>query len=411
MQGCARLRRIYTRAVVSSSPPRFTDIDAAKRLHDPRLVDRIVASAFESDEVADRVVAAFARLPGGVGWPMLDRALAGEAVPGAPAALAELLAPVLDPPEWVDFDAVDAGAVAWWRGGGLVQLLTMTAGSLAYGYRSASLTRPLAATGRLTAMAPRRLGETSRWVLAAARPGAMRPGGTGLHDTVRLRLVHALVRAHLRREGRWDAAAWGEPISVGDTLATGMGGFFLIPLDAMRDLGVRYERADLEAIFALWRWISFVMGVPERHLPASLDEAQATLAAALTLDGGPNADSPRLMRALLFGGLGFDRLPGPLGAAARAATGQVLGGFARRWLGDDMADRLDVPDTPLKRLAPVLRPLTRARSLAVGTGALGSPQRVVDLEYAVMERVLAMVGAAPSALAPEAVERRPTVAA
>lgn len=405
--------RTYTRAMSVDAPPRFTDVEAAKLAHDPEIVDRIVASAFESDESADRLVAAFAVLPGGAGWRMLDRALAEglDAVPEAPPALGEVLGPVLHPPAWVDFEAVDAGAVAWWRGGGMVQLLTMTAGSLAYGYRSASLTRPLAATGRLAEMAPRRLGETSRWVLAAARPGAMRPGAPGLHDTVRLRLLHALIRAHLRRAGGWDTTAWGEPISVGDTLATGMGGFFLIPLEAMRDLGVRHERAELESMFALWRWISFVMGVPERHLPATLEEAEATIAAALTLDGGPNADSPRLMRALLFHGLGFDRLPGPLGAVARGATGQLLGGFARRWLGDDMADRLEVPNTPLKRLAPVLRPLTRARSRALATGAFGSQERIVELEYAVMERVLAAVGAAPAALRPEAVERESRLAA
>jgi hypothetical protein len=179
----------------------------------------------------------------------------------------------------------------------------------------------------------------------------------------------------------------------------------------MRDLGVRYDRTDLEAIFVLWRWISFVMGVPERHLPSTLDEAEATIAAALTLDGGPNADSPRLMRALLFHGLGFDRLPGPFGTVARGATGQLLGGFVRRWLGDDMADRLQVPDTPLKRLAPVLRPLTRLRAAALATGALGPDERVVALEYAVMERVLAAVGAAPTQLRPEAVERGPAIAA
>jgi hypothetical protein len=398
----------------AAEPPRVAGVEAAKREHDPELIERSVASLWETDEPADRLIETFRTLSGGAGWQMLDEALAigPESVLDAPPELGALLAPILDPPAWVDYDRIDAGAIAWWRAGGLTQLVALVSGSLAYGYQSAGFARPLAATGRLTQMAPRRLAETARWVLIVTRPGAMRPGAPGVSATVRLRLVHTLVRAHLRRAGNWDTARWGEPISIGDTVAVGIGGFFVVPLRALRDLGVRYSDDELDAVFHLWRWICFVMGVPERHLPQSFAEAEAMMHAAEALDGGPNEDSRRLVHALLFRGLAYDRLlPGPLAAVARAASGHAFGGLARRWMGDEMADRLEVPDTPLVHLPILLRPLHRTRELARASGLLGSDERIVRVEFAVMERVMALARAAPGAIQPEAVEDGPALAA
>ena len=398
----------------AAEPPRVANVDAAKRQHDPELVERVVASMFASDRQADRLINAFEALPGGAGWKLLDDALAADraGLTDAPPELRALLTPILDPPAWVDFELADAGAVAWWRAGGLTQLAALVSGSLAFGYQSAGFARPLAATGRLTQMAPRRLAETARWVLVATRPGAMRPGGDGVAATVRLRLVHTLVRSHLRRTGEWNTADWGEPISIGDTIAVGIGGFFIVPLRALRDLGVRYTPAELDAIFHLWRWICFVLGVPERYLPASYAEAEALMEAAFALDGGPNEDSARLVRALLFHGFAYDRfLPRPLAAVARTAAGHAFGGLARRWMGNEMADRLDVPDTPLVHLPLLLRPLHRARDAARATGLLGSDERIVELELALVERAMALVRAAPAALRPEFVADEPALAA
>ncbi|MDX6643121.1 MAG: hypothetical protein QOD76_1083, partial [Solirubrobacteraceae bacterium] len=362
----------------------------------------------------DRLIDAFEALSGGVGWKLLDEALANgpAALADAPPELDALLTPILEPPAWVDFELADSGAVAWWRAGALTQLVALVSGSLAFGYQSAGFARPLAATGRLTQMAPRRLAETARWVVVATRPGAMRPGGDGIAATVRLRLVHTLVRSHLRRSGEWNAAEWGEPISIGDTIAVGIGGFFIVPLRALRDLGVRYTPAELDAIFHLWRWICFVLGVPDRYLPASYAESEELMEVAFALDGGPNDDSAKLVHALLFRGLAYERfLPRPLAAVARTATGHAFGGLARRWMGREMADRLDVPHTPLVHLPLLLRPLHRARDAARATGLLGSEERIADFELALVQRAMELVRAAPAAIQPEAVQHEPALAA
>jgi len=300
-------------------------VEQAKLEHDPELVDRLAAGAFVGDLVADPLVTAFKMMSGGAGWEMLDRALleGADAVPDAPPQLAELVAPTFDPPAWVDLDLVDAGALAFWRSGGINLGLALMCGSLAYGYQSARLTRPLAATGRLAQLAPKRLRETGRWVSAATRPGALRPGADGLRATVRLRMVHALVRAHLLDSPGWNLSAWGVPISASDTLVTAIGGFLVVPLRALEDLGVRLSPAELEAMTHQWTWIGALMGTPEELLPGSYAEAREALAAALALDEGPNEDSPKLMHALLHHGTEFPferRLPRLARRPGRAAA-------------------------------------------------------------------------------------------
>lgn len=378
--------------------------------HDPALLTRLLDGRTVGDPAADALVEAFRHLPGGAGWALLDAALGGETSPDVPREVHDLLAPVLSPPAWLDPDLADAGALAFWKGGAQPISLALAAGSLAFGYQSSFLVRPLAATGRLEQMASRRMGETARWVLAVTAPGGMRPGGEGLASSIHVRMVHALVRDHLLRKGDWDVDAWGVPISATDALVTAIGGFHVVPLRAMRDLGIRHSRAELEALTHLWKWIAYVMGVPQDALPDGYDDACATIDAALSLDPGPSEDSPRLMHALLHHGVPLDRLlPGPTHIPAEYLVTQVLAMYTRRWMGDDMADRLEVPSSPLRHLLPALRPLMLARDTLKWTGLLGSEEQLVAREIAGVRRTLRVAGAARTALDPRGVAREPVL--
>jgi hypothetical protein len=364
---------------------------------------RLAQARHVGDPAADVVIAAFAKRPGGEGWRALEVALAtgGTDPTVAFEAIDTMLAPLRDPPDWLDLELVDAGAVAYWRVGAAMLFLTLTYGSLAFGYQAADLVRPLAATGRLERMAPRRLAETSRWTVAVTAPGGMHPGAEGWQACIRVRLVHALVRRHLQASPAWDPE-WGVPISAAGGFATAIGGFFVVPVRAMRDLGVRFSPAELEAIAHLWRWVGYVMGVPEELLPASARQAKEWVEIALAHGGEPTEDSPRLMRALLRNGLNV----GP----ASPLVAQAVGALSRRWMGDEMADRLEVPGARLSRLVPLVRPVTRARDLVRATGLLGSDRRVAELELALVQRTLALRGAPRSPLAPQEAEAEPVLA-
>jgi hypothetical protein len=390
----------------------------AKETYPAALVDRLGEGKVRGDEPADALVAVFATLPAGTGWAMVDAAMDRVAagldphVDGAPPEIAALLRPIAALPTDLGADVLRAGALAYWRPGSQVIALALTCGSLAFGYQSANLVRPLAMTGRLERMAPRRLGETARWVAVATAPGAMLPGADGWRATVRVRLVHALVRRHLRASPAWDEELWGMPISATDGLATAVGGFLTVPLRAMRDLGVRHSAAELEAMTRLWSWIGAVMGVPGDLLPRTLAEAREMIDAALAMDVGPTDDSPRLMHALLHHGVAIARLvPGRPGAPIRAATAEVLGGFARRWMDRDMADHLGVGGRLVSPLVPLMRPLSFARETVRATGVLGSEEAMVAREIALVHRVLSVTRAPATALAPEAAEGEPVLAA
>ncbi|MEI2702804.1 MAG: oxygenase MpaB family protein [Baekduia sp.] len=377
-----------------TTPSRFGDLEAIRAQHDPELVDLLVGSVFETDELADDLVSVFRELPGATGWRMLDNVLRHglDAEPDAPPELLKVVADALVPPPWVDFELVDRGAVAWWRTGGFLQLIALTAGSLAYGYGT-SFARPLILTGRLSTRAPRRLAETAGWVGMATRPGELRPGKKGVRETVHIRMVHALVRDHIRRSGRWDTANWGEPISVGDTAATGLIGFFTFPIEGLRDLGVDYSQDELEAMTHLWSWITYLMGVPEKYLPKNYDEAAAFFHTGHALDCQKVEGADELLDALFFHSIPYDKyLPAPLAGPARGAVGNLMAAFSRRWMGQERADMLDIPDNAAAALAiPALRAAVTARERLRKAGLSPSDERLVDIEFALsgaLRRVL-----------------------
>lgn len=382
------------------------------------LAARLEAANSVGDPLADRLVEEFRRLPGGVGWGLLDEAVAGELTAegagdraAAIALLDELVAPAFDPPAWVDLDRVDAGAVAYWRAGAVNLSLALTCGSLAFGYQSPRLSRPLMATGRLNRMAPRRLQETSDWLTTATRPGALRPGGEGVAATVRLRVVHALVRKHLADSPRWQEE-WGVPISSRDVLLTGIGGFLVAPVRALGDLGLRYSRDELDAMTHQWAWIASLMGAPEDLLPRSFKEARETMDTALSAESEPIEESRELMHALLNYGSQLpleDRLPSVAREPLRLVKSQVLGAFTRRWMGEDTADFLGVPNTPLKHVVPLVRLPTIAREVARSTRLFGSDARIAAFEMALVDRVAAARKQRVRTISPAEAARRPVV--
>lgn len=379
----------------------------AALLPDEDLAARLAAGRHEGDPLADALVATFAELPGGHGWRLLDQAL--DAAPGplpadAPPALRALIEQAGSAPPWLDLDLVDAGATSFWRVGAPALFVSLLYGSLAFGYQYADLSRPLVATGRLERMASRRIGETARWSLDVTRPGGMHPGGAGWKSSIRVRIVHALVRARLTRSDGWDHEQWGVPISASGMMATAIGGFHIVPERALRDMGAHCNDADREARTALWRWVAFVMGVPEDLLPQNAREAERLM---VTLEGffpGPSEDGPRLMRALTHYGLPLEgAMPAPLVGPARALSAPVVASFIRRFLGDEMSDQLGLRRSPLRRLFPLTRPVVRAHAVLLALGVLGDERTSAAAQIRAIERLLDLAGDPKAPVSPGAV--------
>ena len=382
-------------------PARFLHADEANRRFHPSLVARFARGLSETDTLGDAIVDACAAMPGGAGMRAVDAWL-DRSSDGVPAGLAELLAPIEEIPAWVDFERIDRGCVAMWRGGAWTGL-ALNCASLAAGYRSAAAVKPLVFTGRLVHMAYRRTQETARWMLAATSPGGLRRDAPGFKETIRVRIVHASVRRRILAGGQWRPEAWGAPINQTDAAYGIAGEFSTVPVGAMRDAGLHYTQTERDDIQHLWRYVGYLLGVPDPLLAVTEAEALQICALKDLTDTPADDDSRALVQALVEHGTPPDLImPAPLAKLLGPAVAPVLYGVTRHWAGDRVADELGLPDTPLKYIVPLVRPAVRAaeqirrlglrddariaeRTLQIFQGVLEAghaPAGIVSTEYA-----------------------------
>ena len=74
----------------------------------------------------------------------------------------------------------------------------------------------LSLTARLQSDPVRRIGETAQLTLDGMAPGGLVPGGRGVRDAQKVRLMHAAVR-HLVRDSDVYDPEWGVPINQEDS--------------------------------------------------------------------------------------------------------------------------------------------------------------------------------------------------
>jgi hypothetical protein len=244
---------------VSAPPACYRNADLAERQFGG-LARRYAAALSETDELGGAALAALDPL-GVEGMDALEAALNGDASE-APEPVRALFAAHEAPPFDVDHDQIERGARALMRHG-RVAYAAATRQSLFWGYSNGAAIKPLAWTGemRQPAAALRRLVETGDWLTAVISPGELRPHHGGWQATARVRLLHARVRAHLLASGRWDTAAWGAPLNRADSAFTLLE-FTLMPLKLLRGLGFAFEADERTAIYALWRFVGHLVGVP-----------------------------------------------------------------------------------------------------------------------------------------------------
>jgi hypothetical protein len=315
---------------------------------------------WEGDSLADAVVADFTGDVGhGAGTRLLRSAIADgvDAVPGAPASLRALFAQLDDEPAWVDHDRCDRAAGHLARQGREYGLV-LGAASLVAGAGNHVAGKPLAFTGRYASQAAVRSIEVGSWLTAVTTPGGLRRGGPGFEQTVRVRMIHAMVRARLDRHPDWDHAAWGRPIPQ-PFMALTLAEFGSVALRAMRRLGVRYRDGELDDIYALWRAVGRLVGMDEAFNPVDAADHERVEALYALTGGGTDAEDQRFVAALgAFQAAELARVlpPGP----ARRLAPRLIHGYQRAFAGDAAADALAIPDTAFKHLPRLTGPLAAA---------------------------------------------------
>jgi ER-bound oxygenase mpaB/B'/Rubber oxygenase, catalytic domain len=214
-------------------------------------------------------------------------------VPHAPKTLRALFADVETPPAWLDREEVERGARVFRRYGSSVFRF---AGAITLaGYSESSVAKPLAMTGGYVGgSARRRFLETAAFWIDVSEPKGLVCGAPGWVTTLHVRLGHAFVRRRLLGHPAWNRAAWGVPINQADSFFTLMGGS-IGPGLAMRAMGFRTSRKDIEALLHFWRWVGHIVGVKPQWYPTTPGDALKLAFVALSRGANLAGEDGRML--------------------------------------------------------------------------------------------------------------------
>ncbi|HEY6878900.1 MAG TPA: oxygenase MpaB family protein [Polyangiales bacterium] len=227
----------------------------------------VVDALWEGDPEMDRLVDwMFSDKPGKAKALFEQALLHGiETVEDPPAPLKDFFDHVDRDPEWLDRSLLDDGA----RGAqlaGMAGFYVMRDMALMGGYvYFNAMNQTLAATGALSRDVRLRLGETGKWVADVTTVQGLNRFSPGFLTTIRVRMVHALVRRSVRLKPSWDANTWGLPINQIDMLATYLA-FGPVAIMGARVFGVPVTKRDAAASMHMWRYIGWLMGVQQKWL-------------------------------------------------------------------------------------------------------------------------------------------------
>ncbi len=228
---------------------------------------RVTAALREGDAPMDAVVDWMFAVGPRQGKAMFEQALMRgiETIENPPAPLADFFKLIDTPPAWLDRALLEAGARTA-QASGYVGFYVLRDHALMGGYAYfSSFNQVLAATGSLHKDVALRLGETGKWLQDVVSSGGLERFGDGLITTIRVRMVHALIRRHLRANREWDENTWGVPINQIDMLATYLA-FGPVTIMGVRMFGVPVLPRDAHASLHLWRYIGLLSGLNEEWL-------------------------------------------------------------------------------------------------------------------------------------------------
>ncbi|RFC54409.1 oxygenase MpaB family protein [Brumimicrobium aurantiacum] len=201
-------------------------------------------------------------------------------------------------PDWLDYDLLKLGAEACIKTG-RDALMSLRDYSLMGGYDYAYLNKPLVFTGALKKGALKRLSETLDFWVNVTRLDAMKPHQKGYEHAIKTRMIHAFARFQLKKHVKdWDTQTMGEPLNLWDMTATA-NGFSLVFLHGLKKLGNQFTAEEELGVFHLWKYISYLLGVPADELPNNVKEATQNFYLWTSIQPPADKDSVYLAQSLI----------------------------------------------------------------------------------------------------------------
>ena len=172
-----------------------------------------------------------------------------------------------------------------------------------------------------------------------------------------------MVRYSLQHSNGWNEDAWGSPLNMGDTMRGIAMEFTIVPADAARVLGYDITSDDVDAFLHLFRYVGYLIGVPEDLLPKNEWEAREINALIELTNDGPDENCRELINSLLD--IGYDEMMKKKRPVAARVIRSLSHGYVRAFAGDAVADRLGIHDNVFKHIPFILRPFARRQDKAL----------------------------------------------
>ena len=328
-------------AAVKEMPAVFRDGYERGRSIDRKLADDYVAYTMVGDPPADAVVAALAGLERSQAARFIQAGIENDerVLPEAPPELRDFFAGVGAPHDArFNRELARHGAAAFLKDSDMF-LLSLVAVGLVENFATL-IGQSFLSTGYTTQASVQRLRQSLLQVIESMLPGGLERYGDGWRLTIRARLVHAQARRNLLLSGSWDTAAYGVPVSASH-LAFATAAFSALVLRGLSQLGVHPTRQQRESYIHIWRYIGWLVGVPEELLLNSEAEGLALLRVARACEPPPNVDSIIMAHTLVNSaaltlGINDD-------AERRRKLTEYGYRISRALIGDNLADQLDFP--------------------------------------------------------------------
>lgn len=204
----------------------------------------------------------------------------------------------------------------------------------------------------------RRLCDTAQMVINAMQVGALARGKVGWRTARKVRLIHALIRWHVRSDPMlpW-SDSWGTPINQEDMAGTLLS-FSVAVLHGLKRMGAKISDKQADDYIYAWSAVGRLLGIDEALLPATEQEASSL---AMRIGGRQIRATPegkllteQLMKAIstLF----------PLPGYANSLSHFFL---AHTAFGENVVKALDLPAPGWTRTLVAVRAWQKRKSLGL----------------------------------------------
>lgn len=306
---------------------------------DPQMADRYVRHLHIGDPEADEMMEDLATLPAREARRLIIAGMDRDenVLKDAPRSLNTLFQSLDSPPDWQDFSAFVPGIRMFHRNSRVV-LVGFVGGVLVEGFAT-NISKSFFITGRLRDQGVRRLKQNNRHMLECFLPGGLGRDGDGLKLSVRVRIIHAQIRHLLRKSGEWDSQAWGVPLSSAH-MGYSITAFSARLLRHMKALGAVFDEEERASFMAVWRYIGYLMGIPETILYQDEKEALRVFRIGGMCEPPISLESIAMANSLMASAPYVAGIPEH---NARVKLTDYAYKISRALIGDSLADQLKYP--------------------------------------------------------------------